>query len=105
MTNKLASYQLQALSRSMVRHDGHKPAVAAELGVTLKTVYNWLESSGVVELLERKVGCCRSCVHWERSALERSMGHCRCSLPRARDDGAAIWPVTHESDYCHEGYQ
>jgi len=41
----LRDWELIAIEQSMQRHDGNKPAVAEELGVSLKTLYNKLNSA------------------------------------------------------------
>jgi len=41
----LRDWELMAIEQSMERHDGNKPAVAEELGVSLKTLYNKLNSA------------------------------------------------------------
>jgi two-component system NtrC family response regulator len=38
----LRDMELQAIQEAMQRHQGHKPAVAEELGISLKTLYNKL---------------------------------------------------------------
>ena len=40
----LAELQTLAIEASMQRHDGNKPAVAKELGISLKTLYNRLNA-------------------------------------------------------------
>jgi two-component system NtrC family response regulator len=41
----LRELEMVAIEDSLRRHDGNKPAVAAELGVSLKTLYNKLNSA------------------------------------------------------------
>ena len=41
----LRELEMQAIERAMNRHDGNKPAVAEELGVSLKTLYNRLNAA------------------------------------------------------------
>jgi hypothetical protein len=47
----LEEIKLRAVQDALRRHGGHKPSAALELGVSLKTIYNWLarEVSGVSE--------------------------------------------------------
>lgn len=41
----LKDLEMVAIEQALVRHDGNKPAAAKELGVTLKTLYNKLNSA------------------------------------------------------------
>ena len=41
----LRELEMLAIDRAMERHDGNKPAVAEELGVSLKTLYNKLNAA------------------------------------------------------------
>ncbi len=41
----LRELEMIAIERSLTRHDGNKPAVAEELGVSLKTLYNKINSA------------------------------------------------------------
>ncbi len=45
----LRELELQAIHQSMERHDGNKPRVAEELGVSLKTLYNKLNQASALE--------------------------------------------------------
>lgn len=45
----LRELELQAIHQSMERHDGNKPRVAEELGVSLKTLYNKLNQASSLE--------------------------------------------------------
>lgn len=45
----LRDLEMQAIHESLERHDGNKPAVADELGVSLKTLYNKLNQASSLE--------------------------------------------------------
>ena len=45
----LRDLEMQAIHESLDRHDGNKPAVAEELGVSLKTLYNKLNQATSLE--------------------------------------------------------
>ena len=45
----LRDLEMQAIHESLDRHDGNKPAVAEELGVSLKTLYNKLNQASSLE--------------------------------------------------------
>ncbi|MBC8353201.1 MAG: sigma-54-dependent Fis family transcriptional regulator [Planctomycetes bacterium] len=45
----LRDLEMQAIHESLERHDGNKPAVAEELGVSLKTLYNKLNQASSLE--------------------------------------------------------
>jgi DNA-binding NtrC family response regulator len=45
----LNELELQAIHKSMLTHDGNKAAVAAELGISLKTLYNKLSHESVAK--------------------------------------------------------
>jgi two-component system NtrC family response regulator len=45
----LRDLEMQAIHESLDRHDGNKPAVAEELGVSLKTLYNKLNQASTLE--------------------------------------------------------
>ncbi|MCA9124793.1 MAG: sigma-54-dependent Fis family transcriptional regulator [Planctomycetaceae bacterium] len=45
----LRDLEMQAIHESLERHDGNKPAVAEELGVSLKTLYNKLNQATSLE--------------------------------------------------------
>jgi two-component system NtrC family response regulator len=41
----LREIEMMAIEQALARHDGNKPAAAEELGVSLKTLYNKLNSA------------------------------------------------------------
>lgn len=45
---------------------------------------------------------CEHCQWWERMAgADPKRGYCHGAPPTAdQENGAAIWPVTHQSDHC-----
>jgi DNA-binding NtrC family response regulator len=45
----LEEIEQAAIDASLARHDGHKPAAAEELGISLKTLYNKLNQTGTLE--------------------------------------------------------
>ena len=45
----LKDLEMQAIHESLARHDGNKPRAAEELGISLKTLYNKLNQTAVLE--------------------------------------------------------
>ena len=41
----LRELEVLAIAKAVERHDGNKPAAAAELGVSLKTLYNKINAA------------------------------------------------------------
>ena len=48
----------------------------------------------------KEIQRCKNCGAWDAKGTSIGKGLCRINPPMANKDGCAVWPRTHEEEWC-----